>query len=645
MIRQTPTRLCLAAVLVLMTGVFLTCTDKPPTQPPVFRANTAGAEAVLYPRSGSGFSASVVPGASASSSNGLEVIVTDVGLKLTFEGGVDLNPIPTTAGVSFLGWLTIIDADDGGSGNFANEPSPSTIAFWLTGQLLDTEREIIFDEPVSAVSFFYTSAVPVTVTGFNTEGDPVADASGPANAPSMGPGGDTGGTFDLFSPLGIDVGENVITHVVMTGLENQTGIDDLVIERKGSIKVNVIDSGESGVSGLVVTVVNTQLGPFRPDGSLTIGVTDGGMASFDRLELGGYGAHVRDLVSVDNATVSNSLVAPGDETPDQGGNFAPAILLSSPNPGTVSEILVSSDQYFDMLDNPPIVLSPEYPHAEVTILVESLEGAQLQLLDPNGDCAGDVWTMIVELRRANGDPPPWSEARGLTGSDVPAILVATAPTDADCNVDVNGLPNAPVVIQSEFSADGSAVTVELSEEDRGPLGTVVATPLACVTDMFDEQAGDGRPRHIDFEKTFFGTKGRFDEGANKVPIDQAFVYYDQTGNGFGVLRVKGKVGSKRINRFLTYFCHNGDCKFKFGDFKPHILEGVQFAAQGDSKVRVTWMLKTSVEGTPVENLRFRLVAFGDVVPDYDSGSRWIPIEPAEQCSADIAGDPRFWIGH
>ena len=49
---------------------------------------------------------------------------------ITFEGLGNVAPIPTFDNISLPGWLAVIDADAGGSGNIANEPSPSTIAFW-----------------------------------------------------------------------------------------------------------------------------------------------------------------------------------------------------------------------------------------------------------------------------------------------------------------------------------------------------------------------------------------------------------------------------------------------------------------------------------------------------------------------------------
>lgn len=164
-----------------------------------------------------------------------QVIVTSgVGVeftKTTFEFGLNeatIHPgqvIPGTV-MRFPGWLTLIDSDAGGGGNFANEPSAETIAFWrVDGAFSNTSRDVTFDEPVSDVSLFYTSSVPVTLEGFDA-GNILVDGTGGLAQSTGGPGGDPTGSFNLFSPLAIDAGANVITRVRFTGSANQTGIDD-----------------------------------------------------------------------------------------------------------------------------------------------------------------------------------------------------------------------------------------------------------------------------------------------------------------------------------------------------------------------------------------------------------------------------------
>lgn len=53
---------------------------------------------------------------------------------LTFEGIGNLNPVGNFYAPNYIfspATLAIVDADAGGTGNFANEPSPDTIMFFL----------------------------------------------------------------------------------------------------------------------------------------------------------------------------------------------------------------------------------------------------------------------------------------------------------------------------------------------------------------------------------------------------------------------------------------------------------------------------------------------------------------------------------
>ena len=91
---------------------------------------------------------------------------------IDFEGLADNAPIGVIAGpvtVTFgTSWLSLIDADDGGGGNFANEPSSYTAAYFL-----DTnDISITLNPPVQFVSFFYTASavsLPVTLTAYDTD--------------------------------------------------------------------------------------------------------------------------------------------------------------------------------------------------------------------------------------------------------------------------------------------------------------------------------------------------------------------------------------------------------------------------------------------------------------------------------------------
>jgi hypothetical protein len=238
-------RRCAAAAIA---GLFaLACTDtgrefQRDIVGPVLDTDGSSSD-VLYSRTAE-------PTAAEATVESHQVIVTQLGgkefVKVTFEGGGNAAPIhPPTglipgSGMRFPGgWLTLIDSDAGGSGNFANEPSPQTVAFWSSG----STQTVTFDQAVCDVSLFYSSTDPVTLRAFDAGGSQVAVANGPAQY-NQGPGGDPTGNYNLFSPLGVDVctsglSGNVITSVTFSGRDLHTAIDDFETSRVIVIPVDI----------------------------------------------------------------------------------------------------------------------------------------------------------------------------------------------------------------------------------------------------------------------------------------------------------------------------------------------------------------------------------------------------------------------
>ncbi len=210
-----------AALSALVVG----CSDRQPTDPqgddrtsleafPVYAA-TAEAEPLLYDGLDEPTAGSHVVVRDGSLSAGIECRLT------TFEGGgqaaeihPDLDFLIPGLNTRFPGWLTLT------SGNYANNPSPPTVAIWTGGV---ASRDITFDEPVSKVGFFYASFPDVTLEAFDPGGRLVASAVGPANFTT---------TFDVWDPLGVELERNRIVQVTVTGNSNQTGIDDFEVCRK-----------------------------------------------------------------------------------------------------------------------------------------------------------------------------------------------------------------------------------------------------------------------------------------------------------------------------------------------------------------------------------------------------------------------------
>jgi hypothetical protein len=121
-------------------------------------------------------------------------------------GGAGSGPGPNF-GIGFgLDALALIDSDAGGSGNFANEPSPDTIAFFLTGPGVVMNVAAGFED---GFSFFYSSGVVATVDvydGLNATGNLLASvilaAQGRASEGCLLPGDPTG-SFACWDPAGV----------------------------------------------------------------------------------------------------------------------------------------------------------------------------------------------------------------------------------------------------------------------------------------------------------------------------------------------------------------------------------------------------------------------------------------------------------
>lgn len=148
--------------------------------------------------------------------NGLECTT------VTFEGLADEAAVPTINGINSPGWLSLIDEDAGGSGNFANEPTPETIMFWL-----GSNPSIVLDRPATKMSFYYSTSVTLTVTAFNDQNVQIAQITRPANY--QGGPGDPNGTYSGWAPLEVQVSGQKIKRLTVVGGPNYTGFDNLKV--------------------------------------------------------------------------------------------------------------------------------------------------------------------------------------------------------------------------------------------------------------------------------------------------------------------------------------------------------------------------------------------------------------------------------
>ena len=168
----------------------------------------------------------------------IERITEDCTL-ITFEGLGDDVPIPVIVGdvtVTFgPSWHSIIDSDAGGTGNFANEPSPDTAAYYVD----DLDRAFHVSPPVQFIGFFYSAAyrsLPVTLTAYGAEGQVIDTVVGATLGSQLGGAdctGDPTGNFCLWDAITLNAAADDIVRVEIVGSSpGYIGFDNLRVCRE-----------------------------------------------------------------------------------------------------------------------------------------------------------------------------------------------------------------------------------------------------------------------------------------------------------------------------------------------------------------------------------------------------------------------------
>ena len=161
--------------------------------------------------------------------------------KLTFEGLQDqeeilefynggtgsLGSTGPDLGISFApGALALIDADAGGSGNFANEPSADTIAFFLNAGSLVMNVPAGFD---TGFSFFYSAFEAASVTVYDAvdgTGNVLGTVDLVAQYNDNSCTGDPTGDACNWTPIGVDFA-GTARSVDFSGVAGAVGFDDI----------------------------------------------------------------------------------------------------------------------------------------------------------------------------------------------------------------------------------------------------------------------------------------------------------------------------------------------------------------------------------------------------------------------------------
>ena len=153
---------------------------------------------------------------------------------LDFEGIGDLNPVAdfynggggTNYGVSFSAdTLAIVDADAGGSGSFANEPSPDTVMFFLNADNAVLNYAAGFK---TGFSFFYSSSTAASVTvydGVGATGNVLGTLALSAQG-NDGCAGDPAGFYCNWTAVGVAFA-GTAKSIDFGGTANLTGFDNV----------------------------------------------------------------------------------------------------------------------------------------------------------------------------------------------------------------------------------------------------------------------------------------------------------------------------------------------------------------------------------------------------------------------------------
>ena len=124
--------------------------------------------------------------------------------------------------------LVIIDSDNDGSGNFANEPTPNTVAFFVSGPGNLMNVAAGFD---TGFSFYYSSSLAGSVTifdGLNGTGTQLAQVNLGVNFQNNNCTGDPTGLFCNWDPIGVSFA-GTAKSVLFGGVANQVAFDSITL--------------------------------------------------------------------------------------------------------------------------------------------------------------------------------------------------------------------------------------------------------------------------------------------------------------------------------------------------------------------------------------------------------------------------------
>jgi len=267
-------------------------------------------------------------------------------------GGFGTGPGPDFDIIFGPDALAIIDADSGGSGNFANEPSSDTIAFFLTGP------GVIMNVPngfTTGFSFYYTSSRVGSVTvydGLDGTGNVLATVPVFINWTACGASGDPTGEFACWDPVGVSF-TGTAKSVNFSGVANQVGFDEITL---GSVipgnlpPVADANGPYSGDEGSAINLDGTGSSDPVGDPLIYSWSIDSGLCSFDDAA-----SPTPQLTCTDQGNFTVTLVVDNGQAADSDtaavsvSNVAPTVSIDGVNltPVTVGEDVTVTGSFTD----------------------------------------------------------------------------------------------------------------------------------------------------------------------------------------------------------------------------------------------------------------------------------------------------------